>query len=120
MKKRKKLYHVFVDLGKPFDRDVGKAIEWAFRRQEIPERHVKRANCLYAGSKSRVCAAGGTLELFDMNFGVHQGSKLSQLLFVLVLGEVTREARQGGVNELLYAGELALTCESGDKLGRMA
>ena len=40
--------------------------------------------CLYTGSKSRVCAAGGTSELLDINVRVHQRSTLSSLLFVLV------------------------------------
>ena len=119
LEKRKKLYHVFVDLEKAFDRVPRKAIEWALRRQKIPERLVKIVMCLYVGSKSRVCAAGGTSELFDINVGVHQGSTLSPLLFVLVLEEVTKEARQGGVKELLYADDLALTGESREEVGRM-
>ena len=34
LEKRKKLYHVFVDLEKAFDRVPRKAIEWAHRRQK--------------------------------------------------------------------------------------
>ena len=119
LEKRKKLYHVFVDLEKAFDRVPRKAIEWALRRQKIPERLVKTVMCLYVGSKSRVCAAGGTSEFFDINVGVHQGFTLSPLLFVLVLEEVTKEARQGGVKELLYADDLVLTGESREEVGRM-
>ena len=39
--------------------------------------------CLYTDSKSKVCTAGGTSELFDINVRVNQGSTLSSLLFVL-------------------------------------
>ena len=62
--------------------------------------------------KSRVCTAGGTSEIFDINLGVQQGSMLSPLLFVVVLEEVTREAWQGLVKDLNYADDLVLTCES--------
>ena len=36
--KKKKLYHVFEDLEKAFDGVPRKAIEWALRRQKVPER----------------------------------------------------------------------------------
>ena len=39
-------------------------------------------------------------------------STVTPLLFVLVLEEVIREARQGGVKEVLYADDLVLTSES--------
>ena len=77
---------------------------------------MKIVKCLYAGSKSRVCAAGCTSEMFDINVGVHQGFTLSPLLFVLVLEEATREARQGRLKELLCADDLVLTGESREKL----
>ena len=35
--KKKKLYHVFVDLENPFDRVPRKAIDWALRRQKVQE-----------------------------------------------------------------------------------
>ena len=73
----------------------------------------------YAGSQSRVCAAGGTSELFDMNVGVSQGSTLSPLLFVLVLEEVTIEARQGGGKQLLYDDDLVLTGKIREEVGLM-
>ena len=68
--------------------------------------------CLYAGSRSKVCAAGGTSEWFDIRVGVHQGSTLSPLLFVLILEEVSRDIRKGGVGEMLYADDLVLTADS--------
>ena len=119
MEKNKKLFHVFVDLEKAFDRVPRKVIEWALRRQEVPERLVRIIMCLYIGSTSRVCAAGGTSEAFTINVGVHQGSPLSPLLFALVLEEVTREARLGGVKEMLYADDLVLTGETREEVEAM-
>ena len=80
---------------------------------------MKIVKCLYAGSKSRVCAAGCTSEMFDINVGVHQGSTHSPLLFALVLKEVTMEARQGVMKELLYADDQVLTGESREEITRM-
>ena len=40
--------------------------------------------------------------------GVHQGSVLSQLLFVIVLEALSREFREGMPKELLYVDDLVL------------
>ena len=43
--KKKKLYHIFADLEKAFDRVSRKAIVWAVRRQGIPERLIGLVIC---------------------------------------------------------------------------
>ena len=70
---------------------------------------------LYTDSKSRVRVAGGLLENYPMNAGVHQGSVLSPFLFSLVLPEATKECRRDEFWELLYADDLVLTAESNEK-----
>ena len=52
--KKKKLFHVFVDLEKAFDRIPRKAIEWALRRQLVPELLVQKIMLLYEDSRTRV------------------------------------------------------------------
>ena len=54
----------------------------------------------------------GLSEEFEMKVGVHQGSALSPLLFVIVMEEATKECRKGGPWELLYADDLVLTAET--------
>ena len=49
---------------------------------------------------------------FDIGVGVHQGSILSLLLFIVVMDEVTKKVRKGVPWELGYAGDLMLTAES--------
>ena len=46
--KKRKLYHIFIDLKKAFDRVPRKVIEWALRRKMVPERKVKAIMALYA------------------------------------------------------------------------
>ena len=64
--KKRKLYHIFVDLEKGFDRVSRKAMEWALRRQGIPEILISLVMCLYKDSKTKVCAASWTSELFNI------------------------------------------------------
>ena len=51
---------------------------------------------------------GHTSEDFPVKVGVHQGSILSPWFFNIVLDEVSKEARENGMKELLYADDLAL------------
>ena len=43
-----------------------------------------------------------------MNVGVHQGSVLSPLLFIIVMEAVTHNVREGLPWEMLYADDLVL------------
>ena len=47
-----------------------------------------------------------------MRVGVHQGSVLSPLIFAIVVDVATEHAREGLLNEILYANDLALMSES--------
>ena len=49
---------------------------------------------------------------FSVKVGVHQGSALSPLLFVIVMDVLTEDVRDGSLMELLYADDLALCGES--------
>ena len=61
------------------DRVPRKVIEWALRRQRIPERLIAAVMQLYVATKSRVRTTGLSEE-FGIGMGVHQGSLLSPLL----------------------------------------
>lgn len=110
--KEMKLYHIFVDLEKAFDRVPRKAIQWALRRQGVPEQLVKQVMLLYNEASSKVVVAGGESDEFDLTVGVHQGSILSPLLFNIVIEEATRECRTEVPWEMLYADDLVLTARS--------
>ena len=110
--KKRNAYHIFVDLEKAFDRVPRKVIEWALRRQRVPEKLIAAVMQLYVGTKSRVRTVTGLSEEFGIGVGVHQGSPLSPLLFITVMEEVTEVCRGDGIWELLYADDLVLTAES--------
>ena len=54
----------------------------------------------------------GVSKDFDIGVGVHQGSILSPLLFIVVMDEVKEEVRNEVPWELGYADDLVLTAES--------
>ena len=66
---------------------------------------------LYRENRSSVRVAGETSVNFGIEVGVHQGSVLSPLLFIVVMEEATKECRVDNPWELLYADDLVLTAE---------
>ena len=64
---------------------------------------------LYKGCKTVVLVDGELSSSFSVKGGVHQGSALSPLLFIIVMEVLTDDVRNGSLMELLYANNL-LSC----------
>ena len=73
----------FVDLEKAFDRVPRKVIWWVLRKRGVEELIVRLVQGMYANARSRV--GEGYSEEFEVKAGLHQGSVLSPLLFIIVL-----------------------------------
>ena len=67
---------------------------------------------MYCKPQSRVRVNGQYSEEFGVGVGVHQGSPLSLLLFILKLMALLREFRTGVLWELLYTDELVLIVDT--------
>ena len=67
---------------------------------------------MYANARSCVRVGDGYNEEFEVKVGVHQGSVLSPLLFIIVLEALSREFRSGVPWEDLYADDLVIIAES--------
>jgi len=77
---------------------------------------VQVVKAMYNNASSRVRVNGAYSEPVDIKVGVHQGSVLSPLLFLIVLEALSREFRTGCPWELLYADDLVLIDEDLVKL----
>ena len=98
----------FVDLEKVFDRVPRKVIWWALRKLGVEEWIVRLVQGMFANARSCVRVGKGYSEEFEVKVGVHQGSVLSPLLFIIVLEALSREFRSG----VLYADDLVIIAES--------
>ena len=108
----KRLYMAFVDLEKAFDRVPRKVIWWALRKLGVDEWIVRLVQGMNSNARSSVCVGEGYSEEFEVKVGVHQGSVLSRLLFIIVLEALSREFRCGLPWEDLYADDLVIIAES--------
>ena len=74
------------------------------------------------GCKTAVSVDRELSSSFSVEVGVHQGSVLSPLLFIMVMDVLTEDVRDGSLMELWYADDLVLCGESlnevMDKYGR--
>ena len=50
---------------------------------------------LYVKTRTKVKTVAGVSKDFDIGVGVHQGSIISPLLFIVVMDEVTKVVRSG-------------------------
>ena len=71
---------------------------------------------MYKDVRSRVRVGDGYSEEFGVGVGVHQGSVLSPLLFIIVLQALSREFHTGCPWELLYADDQMISAESMEEL----
>ena len=88
--KGKKLCFGFVDLEKGFDRVPREVISWAMRKLGVEEWLVSAVTSMYIGAKTIVRTVYGNSKGFEVKVGMHQGSGLSPLLFVIVMEAISR------------------------------
>ena len=67
---------------------------------------------MYRNARSRVSVDRTFSDDFLVQVELHQGSVLSPLLFITMMEVLSREIRSGCLEELLYAGDLALLKQS--------
>ena len=114
--KGKKLYFVFVDLQKAFDRVPRKVISWAMRKLGVEEWLVSAVMSMYTGAKTVVRTVYGNSKGFEVKVGMRQGSGLSPLLFVIVMEAISREFRVALPWELMPL-PLTISCFSKIQIG---
>ena len=71
---------------------------------------------LYTDSQSQVRSVAGTTAPFKVAVGVHQGSAISPLLFILCLDRITRDIQGEHPWTLLYADDIVLARSTRDEL----
>jgi len=100
-----------VDLIKAFDRVLREVIRWAMRKLGFEEWLASAVMSVYTGAKTVVRTVYGNSNGFEIKVGMHQGSALSLLLFVIVMEVLSSEFRVALPWEL-YADDLVVIAET--------
>jgi len=90
-------------------------IRRAMHKLGVEEWLIAAVVSMYTGAKTVVRTVYGNSECFEVKVGMHQGSALSPLLFVIVMEAVSREFRVALPWELLYADDLVVIAETEDR-----
>ena len=114
--KKKDLWMAFIDLEKAFDRVPREVLWWALRSLGVDEWLVAVIKALYTDVATVVKQNGRVSKGFKVKVGVHQGSGLSPLLFIIVLEALSRTFRRGLPMELFYADDLVLMADTEELL----
>jgi len=86
------------------------------RKLGVEEWLVSAVMSMYTGAKTVVRTVYGNSKGYEVKVGMHQGSALSPLLFVIVMDAISREFRVALPWELLYADDLAVIPETEEEL----
>ena len=115
-------FFIFVDMEKAFDQVPREVIFFALRRKGIPEFLLDGVMFLDITAvlvvlavitlKTVVSVHRELSSSFSVKVGVHQGSTLSQLLFIIVMDVLTEGVRDSSLMELLFPDDLVLCGES--------
>jgi len=117
--KGKKLYFGFVDLEKAFDRVLSEGIRSVMHKLGVEQWLVSAVVSVVSvctSAKTVVRTVYGNSNGFEVRVGMHQGSALSPLLFVMVMEALSREFRVALPWELLYADDMVVIAETEDDL----
>ena len=75
-----------------------------------------RQSCLCTQVQKHLSEQYGNNSGFEVKVGMHQGSALSSLLFVIVMEAISREFRVALPWQLLYADDLVVIAETEEDL----
>ena len=124
---QKNIYFYFIDYAKAFDCMDHNKPQKILKEMGIPDHLNCLLRNLYASQEARVRTRCGTMDLFKIGKGLHQGYILSPCLFNLYTEYIMQNARlddsQAGIkisgrniNNLRYADHTTLMAESKEEL----
>ena len=74
----------------------------------MPEEYVKIVQNMYRLSKTQVVTQEGENEYFPIDVGLHQGSALSPLLFIIIMDVLTENIKKDTPWAMMFADDLVL------------
>ena len=113
---RRKIYCVFADLEKAYDKVPQEELWYCMRKSGIAKKYVRPVQDMYEGSETVVRCAVGTTESFKVKVGLHQGSALSPFLFAVIMDRITNKVRREPPWTMLFADDIVICEETREEM----
>jgi hypothetical protein len=112
----KDVFLAFLDLEKAYDK-VPRAIIWPIMRSYgIPDNLISLVKAMYMDPVTKVRTTYGLTDGFNVAVGLHQGSALSPLIFIMIMDFISKKLPSENFKKLIYADDIVIVAESGAEL----
>ena len=105
-----------MNLYKAFDSVPREVVKWAMRKLGVNKWLIRAVVTTYRNRNSVIRVNNTVVDKFDVEVGLHQGSVLSTLLFVIVLQALLRECKSTLPWEMLYTDDSVIIAENLEEL----
>ena len=113
---KKYSYWTFLDMEKAYDKVPRRLIRAVLRWFGVPHALIEVVQAMYRDPRTTVRTAFGLTGMFPVGVGVHQGSALSPLLFILVMDYISKQVGGDRSTKLQSADDVALQFDNEQEL----
>ena len=106
----------FLDLEKAYDKINREMIPPVLRQYHVPEELITMVMALYRTPRTQVRPCFGKTKTFEVKVGLHQGSALSPLLFIILLDYISKRCRMERGQKDIYADDIVLGANTAEEL----
>ena len=99
---------VFIDLEKAYDRVPREEIWRSLRMRNVPEAYVEVIQDMYSETTTSIRSEAGMGDRFTVKVGLHQGSALSPLLFIMLMDVISKKVKMDPPYGMLFADDIVL------------
>lgn len=100
---------VFIDLEKAYDTIPRDLIWYCLRLRQVPEIYIDIIKDMYKDCMTQVFTNVGETEEMEIEVGLHQGSALSSLLFIIIMDVITEDIREKTPWAMLFADDVVIS-----------
>ena len=114
----KELHMVFVDLERAYDTIPRELICHCLRKRMVSEQYINIIKDMYKDCSTSVRIDSGLTSKIQIEVGLHQGSTLSPLLFIIIMDVLAEDINEDSPRAMLFSNDPVLCDSNKERLER--